>query len=71
MTDEVVSRGDIYLVSLNPKRGLEIRETRPCVVFCPDELNAHLRTFIACAADLMISLVTWLLINSGLSIEIG
>lgn len=46
MTDEAVSRGDIYLVSLNPTRGSEIRKTRPCVVVSPDELNAHLRTFI-------------------------
>jgi mRNA interferase MazF len=46
VTDEAVSRGDIYLVSLNPTRGAEIRKTRPCVVVSPDELNAHLRTFI-------------------------
>ena len=30
----------------NPTRGREIRKTRPCVVFSPDELNAHLQTFI-------------------------
>lgn len=46
VTGEAVSRGDIYLVSLNPTRGSEIRKTRPCVVVSPDELNAHLRTFI-------------------------
>lgn len=46
VTDEAVSRGDIYLVSLNPTRGSEIRTMRPCVVVSPDELNAHLRTFI-------------------------
>jgi mRNA interferase MazF len=39
-------RGDVYLVRLNPTRGREIRKTRPCVVVSPDELNAHLRTFI-------------------------
>lgn len=44
--EEAVSRGDIYLVSLNPTRGSEIRKTRPCVVVSPDELNAHLLTFI-------------------------
>ena len=44
--EEAVSRGDIFLVSLNPTRGSEIRKTRPCVVVSPDELNAHLRTFI-------------------------
>ena len=46
VTEEVISRGDIYLVALNPTRGSEIRKTRPCVVVSPDELNAHLRTLI-------------------------
>lgn len=46
VTDEHVSRGDIFLVALNPTRGSEIRKTRPCVVVSPDELNAHLCTFI-------------------------
>jgi mRNA interferase MazF len=41
-----VARGEVFLVSLNPTRGGEIRKTRPCVVVSPDELNAHLRTFI-------------------------
>lgn len=39
-------RGDVFLVKLNPTRGSEIRKTRPCVVVSPDELNAHLATFI-------------------------
>ena len=43
---EDVRRGDVFLVSLNPAQGGEIRKTRPCVVVSPDELNAHLRTFI-------------------------
>jgi len=46
VTEELVSRGDIFLVALNPTRGSEIRKMRPCVVVSPDELNAHLRTFI-------------------------
>jgi mRNA interferase MazF len=46
VTEEVVSRGDIFLVALNPTRGSEIRKTRPCVIVSPDELNANLRTFI-------------------------
>lgn len=41
-----VTRGEVFLVALNPTRGGEIRRTRPCVVVSPDELNAHLRTFI-------------------------
>jgi len=46
VTDDPVSRGDIFLVELNPTRGSEIRKTRTCVVVSPDELNAHLRTCI-------------------------
>ena len=46
MTEEHVSRGDIFLVALNPTRGSEIRKTRPCVIVSPDELNSHLSTFI-------------------------
>lgn len=41
-----VRRGQVYLVALNPTRGREIRKTRPCVVVSPDELNAHLQTYI-------------------------
>ena len=39
-------RGDVYLVSLDPTRGREIRKTRPCLVVSPDELNDHLSTFL-------------------------
>ncbi len=41
-----VRRGDVFLINLDPTRGGEIQKTRPCVVVSPDELNAHLRTFI-------------------------
>jgi mRNA interferase MazF len=44
--NEVVHRGDVFLVSLDPARGDEIQKTRPCVVVSPDELNTYLRTFI-------------------------
>ena len=40
------SRGDVFLVSLDPTRGREIRKTRPCVVVSPDEMNRHLSTFV-------------------------
>lgn len=40
------SRGDVYLVSLDPTHGHEIRKTRPCVIVSPDELNQFLRTVI-------------------------
>ncbi|MBI1746122.1 MAG: type II toxin-antitoxin system PemK/MazF family toxin [Acidobacteria bacterium] len=43
---DTVRRGEVYLVNLNPMQGSAIRKTRPCVVVSPDELNAHLRTFI-------------------------
>lgn len=41
-----ISRGQVYLVRLDPTLGSEIKKTRPCVVVSPDELNAHLRTVI-------------------------
>jgi mRNA interferase MazF len=41
-----VRRGDVYLVNLDPTVGRESRKARPCVVVSPDELNAHLATFI-------------------------
>ena len=43
---ETPSRGDVYLVSLNPTEGREIRKTRPCVIVSPDELNTNLTTFV-------------------------
>lgn len=43
---KAVSRGEVYLVQLDPTRGSEIRKTRPCLVVSPDELNQHLRTVI-------------------------
>ena len=42
----VPSRGDVFLVELEPTRGSEIKKTRPCVVVSPDELNHNLRTSI-------------------------
>ncbi len=39
-------RFDIFLVSLDPTLGSEIRKTRPCVVISPDEMNLHVRTVI-------------------------
>lgn len=42
----VVNRFDIYLVSLDPTRGSEIRKTRPCVVISPDEMNHNIKTVL-------------------------
>lgn len=33
-------------MTLNPTRGQAIQKSRPCVVVSPDELNAHMGTFI-------------------------
>jgi len=47
---EVVSRlprlDEVWLISLDPTRGSEIKKTRPCLVVSPDEMNQHLRTVI-------------------------
>jgi mRNA interferase MazF len=42
----VPSRGEVYLVELDPTRGSEIRKTRPCLIVSPDELNHQLHTTI-------------------------
>ena len=42
----MVARGDIWLVTLDPAVGSEIRKARPCVVVSPPEMHEHLRTVI-------------------------
>jgi mRNA interferase MazF len=42
----VVERFDVYLVSLDPTVGSEIKKTRPCLVISPDEMNRWIRTVI-------------------------
>jgi mRNA interferase MazF len=42
----VTSRFDVFLISLDPTRGSEIRKARPCLVISPDEMNHHIRTVI-------------------------
>ena len=42
----MVRRGEIWLVSLDPMVGSEIKKSRPCVVVSPAEMNGHLRTVI-------------------------
>ncbi len=34
---------EVWLVSLDPTRGSEIKKTRPCLVVSPDEMNQHLQ----------------------------
>ena len=39
-------RFEVWLVSLDPTVGVEIRKTRPCIVVSPDEMNRNLGTVI-------------------------
>ncbi len=36
-----VRRFDVYLISLDPTMGSEIKKTRPCLIISPDEMNRH------------------------------
>lgn len=40
------SQFDIWLITLDPTKGSEIRKTRPCIIVSPDEMNRWLRTVI-------------------------
>ena len=42
----MVTRGDVWLVNLDPTVGSEIRKSRPCVVLSPPELHDNLKTVI-------------------------
>ena len=42
----VANRFDVYLVSLDPTIGSEIKKTRPCLVISPDEMNRWIKTVI-------------------------
>lgn len=39
-------RGEVWLCTLDPTVGGEIRKTRPCLVISPDGLNQRLQTVI-------------------------
>jgi len=41
-----MKRFDVFLISLNPSHGAEMRKTRPCLVVSPDEMNDHISTVI-------------------------
>lgn len=43
---KVVKRFDIYLVSLDPTQGIEIKKTRPCLIISPNEMNSNIQTVI-------------------------
>ena len=40
----MVNRGEVWLATLDPTQGSEIRKTRPCLIISPPELHDHLRT---------------------------
>jgi mRNA interferase MazF len=42
----MVTRGDVWLVALDPALGSEIQKTRPCVIVSPPELHDYLNTVI-------------------------
>ena len=42
----MVARGEIWLVTLDPTVGSEIKKARPCVVVSPPEMHDYLRTVI-------------------------
>ena len=37
---------DVFLISLDPTIGHEIKKVRPCAVISPDEMNRHIQTVI-------------------------
>jgi mRNA interferase MazF len=41
-----IERFEVYLISLDPTKGSEIKKTRPCLVISPNEMNRHIRTVI-------------------------
>ena len=46
MVNRVPLRDEVWLVSLDPTHGAEIKKTRPCLVISPDEMNLNLQTVI-------------------------
>ncbi|MFH1259106.1 MAG: type II toxin-antitoxin system PemK/MazF family toxin [Elusimicrobiota bacterium] len=41
-----VAQYDIFLISLDPTVGHEIKKSRPCVIISPDEMNRFISTVI-------------------------
>lgn len=42
----VIHQYEVFLVSLDPTMGHEIKKSRPCVVISPDEMNFHIANVI-------------------------
>ncbi len=43
---ERMKRFDVFLISLDPTRGHEIKKTRPCLIISPNEMNDNISTVI-------------------------
>src|SRR5258708_12397469 len=39
-------RDEVWLITLDPSKGSEIKKTRPCLVVSPDEMNEPLQTVL-------------------------
>ncbi len=42
----MVERFDVYLVNLDPEPTDDAKNTRPCVIISPDEMNRHIQSVI-------------------------
>jgi len=42
----VIKQYDIFLISLDPTMGHEIKKVRPCVIISPNEMNDYISTII-------------------------
>jgi mRNA interferase MazF len=42
----VMKQYDVFLISLDPTIGHEIKKARPCVIISPDEMNKYISTII-------------------------
>jgi len=42
----VIRQYEVYLISLDPTIGREIKKARPCVIISPDEMNKNISTII-------------------------
>ncbi|MBA7582041.1 type II toxin-antitoxin system PemK/MazF family toxin [Candidatus Atribacteria bacterium 1244-E10-H5-B2] len=42
----VIRQYEVYLISLDPTIGHEIKKARPCVIISPDEMNKSISTVI-------------------------
>ncbi len=42
----VIRQYEVYLISLDPTIGHEIKKVRPCVIISPDEMNKNISTII-------------------------